>query len=467
MDEYNRLVDILARELASGTNVDMEEMRQSINNCLTVDDDETRDRWNALMNNHLADIWGALRMISVGLRYGLQLTPILKQRLWDFVNKNAMRQARKNTQDFYGTHYHDPDMIKANLYLAFLIQKIVKCMPDEQIIDGLEQCRITFTRYTSYIAEGTTDSWIAYISTMESILRQFRNIHSQAQRILQRPRNHRFDYILAKIIQNTEDMLSSMDPYDELVDMFIRRFRRPHGPPAHVLREQVRACFTQDNEVTQRMWNENIGPNLGILGLELHIILSCIRRNMRMTNLIRTRLWSFVHTQCMRRAEEYVSNFNQSHFPDKMHAIINLISLFTSVRLISAALGDERPLPETPHLVQSMLVAIYMHPNASDTMETRMDDYIRRMHDFTRAWRSIWSRIEPILQRPSRHSFAYIAAKIMDSVHSVLVVLIEERIEHTRNVLQNRQPPPPREEEYEEEEWSDMGGSDMSEDDAV
>ena len=212
MDPYQKIVNMFVFVFSHGPNPDQDELRQRVRNCLTFDDEDTRDMWNKMMQENQVSIYFEISTIAQSLQDGLQLNSLLRRRLWDFVYKNTMMTTRYNDQEFHQEHF-DPQYISDNIDLSIRVQEIVEHIEDEEPIPGLGQFLQSWANHYDAKPRGNRmfdhTAWYAYLGVLDDLTREFRNIHLHAERIMQRPGPHniRFAFIVATIIDSTKQMI--------------------------------------------------------------------------------------------------------------------------------------------------------------------------------------------------------------------------------------------------------------------
>lgn len=206
MDAYRAIVNMFANTFAHPPDTDMNEMRQRVDNCLTVDNNDTREMWNVLINENLADITVELYEISNCIHHGLHMTHLLTKRVWEFVYRNAVHQTSTNTQQFEQTN--QLRYIHTTLYMASCIQHL----QGGAFLPGLDDFRFFLLNNQQTEPRGynrsSREAWTNHITTLHNILQRYRDIRRNAKRIMARPRNYRFAFIVAHIVDMAGEMIS-------------------------------------------------------------------------------------------------------------------------------------------------------------------------------------------------------------------------------------------------------------------
>ncbi|EKX31842.1 hypothetical protein GUITHDRAFT_149027 [Guillardia theta CCMP2712] len=209
MDAYRNIVNLLAHAFVHAHDTDMNEMRQRVNNCLTIDNNDTREMWNAMLNEAHENITYEILEISFCINNGLQMTPLLRKRLWEFVYRLTMQQTRSNIQRFEESN--QLFYIQTTLYTASRVQQLLQEFQDEELVAGLEDFRFLFQREQQTNPRGRQRSnrqaWTDHITALETILQEYRILRRRAKLVMTRPRNYKFAFIVAHIIDSTGQMI--------------------------------------------------------------------------------------------------------------------------------------------------------------------------------------------------------------------------------------------------------------------
>lgn len=216
MEPYRALVNFFADgfthffedEFIRSNHTDINQMRERVNTCLTVDDYDTWETWNGLLDNYREDIQLFTWQISQCMRNGLQMNQLLRRRIWEFVYRIAMRHTRTDIQKFERSN--NPDYIHDTFLRASNIQNIMQSLNDGELIADLDGFRFAvedhhWTRPEGYDSRNQK-AWARHIRALQDILQRFQTVHQTARDTRSRPRKNRFAFIVAHILLLSEQM---------------------------------------------------------------------------------------------------------------------------------------------------------------------------------------------------------------------------------------------------------------------